>query len=74
MATTCLVLTWWLLPGLGLAAAGLAWLAGEFAGALLVLIRGAARRPPRQFVLRQRTRKTWNRRRPPSRTKEAAVR
>jgi O-antigen/teichoic acid export membrane protein len=36
MATTCLVLTWIWLPRLGIAAAGLAWLAGELAGALLV--------------------------------------
>jgi O-antigen/teichoic acid export membrane protein len=36
MAATCLVLTWLWLPRLSIAAAGLAWLAGEFAGAVLV--------------------------------------
>jgi O-antigen/teichoic acid export membrane protein len=43
MATTCLVLTWLWLPRLGIAAAGLAWLAGEVAGAVLVALRSAAR-------------------------------
>jgi Na+-driven multidrug efflux pump len=70
MATTCLVLTWFWLPGLGIAAAGLAWLVGEFAGALLIVVQ----RPRRRLVVRQRTKKTGNRRRPPTRRKEAAVR
>jgi O-antigen/teichoic acid export membrane protein len=46
MAATCLVLTWVGLPRLGIAAAGVAWLAGQFAGALLVAaiaIRGRLR-------------------------------
>jgi O-antigen/teichoic acid export membrane protein len=53
MAVTCLVLTWFWLPRLGIAAAGLAWLAGEFAGALLVAavaLRGRLRRRPRLFA------------------------
>lgn len=70
MAATCLLLTWLWLPGLGIAAAGLAWLVGQLAGTLLTV----ARRPRRASVLRQRTRKTANTRRPPSRRKEAAVR
>jgi len=44
MAVTCLVLTWLWLPRLGIAAAGLAWLTGEFAGALLVVAGGVTRR------------------------------
>jgi O-antigen/teichoic acid export membrane protein len=36
MATTCLALTWLWLPVAGIAAAGLAWLAGQSAGALVV--------------------------------------
>ena len=69
MAATCLVLTWFWLPGLGIAAAGLAWLAGEFAGALLVAIRSTKRN-----ATNKATRRPRNTRRPPSRPKEAAVR
>ena len=36
MATTCLTLAWLWLPGSGIAATGLAWLAGQSAGALAV--------------------------------------
>jgi O-antigen/teichoic acid export membrane protein len=56
MAATCLVLTWLWLPRWGIAAAGVAWLAGEFAGALLVAvvaIRGRWRARDR-FVVRHR--------------------
>ena len=56
MAATCLTLTWLGLPHLGIAAAGLAWLAGEFAGALVVAavaIRSRLRGRDR-FVVRHR--------------------
>jgi O-antigen/teichoic acid export membrane protein len=69
MATTCLVLTWWWLPGLGIAAAGIAWLAGQFAGALLVLVFGTKRDRTTKVSRRPR-----NLRRPPSRPKEAVLR
>jgi O-antigen/teichoic acid export membrane protein len=36
MATSCLTLTWLLLPAAGIEAAGVAWLAGQSAGALVV--------------------------------------
>ncbi|MEU8240404.1 sugar transporter [Actinoplanes missouriensis] len=35
-AGACLLLTWWLLPGLGVTGAGVAWLAGQATSALLV--------------------------------------
>ena len=56
MASTCLVLTWLWLPGLGIAAAGLAWLVGQAAGALLVAARALTGRHGRRsrFVLRHR--------------------
>ena len=38
MATICLTLTWLWLPGAGIAATGLAWLAGQAAGALAVAV------------------------------------
>ncbi len=38
MASTGLVLTWWLLPGFGIAGAGLAWLAGQTLGAIVVAL------------------------------------
>jgi O-antigen/teichoic acid export membrane protein len=73
MAATTLMLTWLWLPGLGIAAAGLAWLAGQLAGALLVAVI-ATRRPRPHFVMRQRTRRTAHKERPPTRRKEASVR
>ncbi|WP_164842370.1 lipopolysaccharide biosynthesis protein [Actinoplanes solisilvae] len=39
MATVCLTLAWLWLPGTGIAAAGLAWLAGQTAGAVVVVSR-----------------------------------
>jgi O-antigen/teichoic acid export membrane protein len=85
MASTCLLLTWFWLPGLGIAAAGVAWLTGQLVGALLVAgraLRGRRRRP--RFAVRQRSRRTANSRvrpalkppksRPASRRKEASVR
>jgi O-antigen/teichoic acid export membrane protein len=87
MAATCLVLTWLWLPRLGIAAAGLGWLAGELAGAVLVAtvaIRGGLRarfRARDRDVLRHRPAPRENRgrpahpkSRPPSRRKEASVR
>ncbi|MEV6846031.1 sugar transporter [Actinoplanes sp. NPDC051411] len=90
MASTCLALTWFWLPGLGIAAAGLAWLAGEFAGALLVTVSALTGRNGRRsrFVLRHRAaprdhavsrpaaRATGRppKSRPASRRKEASVR
>jgi O-antigen/teichoic acid export membrane protein len=56
MATICLVLTWTTLPRLGIAAAGLAWLAAQLAGALgvaAVAVRDRFRGRHR-FVLRRR--------------------
>jgi O-antigen/teichoic acid export membrane protein len=73
MAVTILFLTWLWLPGLGIAAAGLGWLAGQLAGALLVAVI-ATRRPRPHVVVRQRTRRTAHRERPPTRRKEASVR
>lgn len=66
MATTCLALTWFALPHLGIVAAGLAWLAGQFAGALMVVAvavraRSAVPGPPPNS-------------RPVSRREEASVR
>jgi O-antigen/teichoic acid export membrane protein len=54
MAVTCLALTWLWLPRFGIAAAGLAWLAGEFAGALLVAAVALRGRRRSRFVLRHR--------------------
>ncbi len=49
MATSCLALTWLLLPMAGIEAAGVAWLAGQSAGALVVAVHAwrahLARRP-----------------------------
>jgi O-antigen/teichoic acid export membrane protein len=73
MATTTLLLTWLWLPGLGIAAAGLAWLAGQVTGALLVAVI-ATRRPHPHFVVKQRARRTIHKERPPTRRKEASVR
>jgi hypothetical protein len=56
MAVTCLTLTWLALPHLGIVAAGLAWLAGEFAGALVVVavaVRGRVRARSRFVVPRR---------------------
>ncbi|GAB2619950.1 hypothetical protein Aab01nite_34160 [Paractinoplanes abujensis] len=39
MATVCLTLTWLWLPGTGIEAAGIAWLAGQTTGALVVAVR-----------------------------------
>ncbi|MBL7253965.1 lipopolysaccharide biosynthesis protein [Paractinoplanes lichenicola] len=39
MATVCVTLTWLWLPGTGIEAAGIAWLVGQTAGALVVALR-----------------------------------
>ena len=44
MAATCLALTWLWLPAMGIAAAGVAWLAGQSAGALVVAATAVHRR------------------------------
>jgi O-antigen/teichoic acid export membrane protein len=59
MAAVCLTLTWLLLPVAGIEAAGLAWLAGQTVGALVVA--GLA------LHARQVRRAGWDRRLPPAR-------
>jgi O-antigen/teichoic acid export membrane protein len=44
MATTCLTLTWLWLPGTGIEAAGIAWLAGQSVGAVAVAVSSVRRR------------------------------
>ncbi|MCY1140024.1 sugar transporter [Actinoplanes sp. Pm04-4] len=44
MATICLTLTWLWLPGTGIEAAGIAWLAGQSVGAVVVAVRSLWRR------------------------------
>ncbi|MEV4344630.1 sugar transporter [Actinoplanes sp. NPDC049596] len=47
MATTCLALTWLWLPGSGIEGAGIAWLVGQSAGAVVVAVHALRhRRPP----------------------------
>ncbi|MFF5081327.1 lipopolysaccharide biosynthesis protein [Actinoplanes sp. NPDC000266] len=50
MALICLCLTWLWLPGTGIEGAGIAWLAGQCAGAVAVAVIAFRRRPPGRNV------------------------
>jgi O-antigen/teichoic acid export membrane protein len=54
MAAVCLTLTWLWLPTAGIEAAGLAWLAGQSAGALMVAVPALRARRRRRAAARRR--------------------